>query len=135
MQRFSEGDRVRVGIPDETDPNHKRYHGVRGTVVAVINDDAGRATGDERDSLLFRVELEEVAWKTFAGTTCIHITGRPTSERSSCIAPDSTSVSDEENQSKFRIPANEEEVIEMAGAETDEEKNLAVTQARLIGDL
>ncbi len=58
MQRFSEGDRVRVDIPDETDPDHKRYHGVRGTVVATLEDDAGRATGDERDSLLFRVELE-----------------------------------------------------------------------------
>jgi hypothetical protein len=33
------------------------------------------------------------------------------------------------------IPADEEEVIDMAGAETDEEKNLAVAQARLIGDL
>lgn len=59
MQRFSEGDRVRVDIPDETDPDHERYHGVRGTVVATLEDDAGRATGDERDSLLFRVELED----------------------------------------------------------------------------
>jgi len=59
MQRFSEGDRVRVDIPDETDPGHERFHGVHGTVVAVLEDDAGRATGDERDSLLFRVELED----------------------------------------------------------------------------
>jgi len=36
MQRFSEGDRVRVDIPDETDPNHERYHGVRRPVVAVL---------------------------------------------------------------------------------------------------
>ena len=42
-------------------------------------------------------------------------------------------MSDEENQNKIRIPANEEEVIEMAGAETDAEKNLAIAQARLIG--
>jgi hypothetical protein len=48
-----------VDIPDETDPDHKRYHGVHGTVVSVLEDDAGRATGDERDSLLFRVELKE----------------------------------------------------------------------------
>ncbi|RKS81507.1 hypothetical protein BDK61_0793 [Haloarcula quadrata] len=34
-----------------------------------------------------------------------------------------------------QIPEGEEEVIDMAGAETDEEKNLAVAQARLIGDL
>jgi len=65
MQRFSEGDRVHVDIPDETDPDHERYHGVRGTVVAIINDDAGRATGDERDSLLFRVELEEGSMEDF----------------------------------------------------------------------
>jgi len=59
MQRFAEGDRVRVDIPDETDPDHERYHGVQGTVVAVLVDDAGQTTGDERDSLLFRVQLEE----------------------------------------------------------------------------
>jgi hypothetical protein len=28
-------------------------------VVAILEYDAGRATGDERDSLLFRVELED----------------------------------------------------------------------------
>jgi hypothetical protein len=59
MQRFSEGDRVRVDIPDETDPDHDEYHGRHGKVVAVLEDDAGRTTGDERDSLLFRVELED----------------------------------------------------------------------------
>jgi hypothetical protein len=59
MQRFSEGDRVRVDILDETDPDHERYHRVRGTVISVLEDEAGRATGDERDSLLFRVELED----------------------------------------------------------------------------
>ena len=65
MQRFSEGDRVRVDIPDETDPDYERFHGVRGTVVTVIEDDAGRATGDERDSLLFRVELEDGSVEDF----------------------------------------------------------------------
>lgn len=59
MQRFSEGDPVRVDIPDETDPDHERYHGVRGTVVEVFKDDAGSATGDERDSLLYRIEFED----------------------------------------------------------------------------
>lgn len=58
MQRFSEGDRVRIDIPDETDPDHDRYHGVHGTIIAVLEDDAGLTTGDERDSLLFRVDLE-----------------------------------------------------------------------------
>ena len=40
-----------------------------------------------------------------------------------------------EEQDGIRLSEDEEEVIEMAGAETDEEKNLAVAQARLIGDL
>jgi hypothetical protein len=44
-------------------------------------------------------------------------------------------MSDEQDENEIRIPADEEEVIDMAGAETDEEKNLAVAQARLIGDL
>lgn len=58
MQRFDEGDRVRIDIPDETDPDHDRYHGKGGTVVAELDDDAGRVTGDERDSTLFRVKLD-----------------------------------------------------------------------------
>ncbi|MXR52904.1 hypothetical protein GRX03_14990 [Halovenus sp. WSH3] len=44
-------------------------------------------------------------------------------------------MSDEQNQNEIRLPDDEEEVIDMAGAETDEEKNLAVAQARLIGDI
>ena len=41
MQRFSTGDRVRVDIPDETDPDHDQYHGEHGQVVGVLSDDAG----------------------------------------------------------------------------------------------
>ncbi|CDK38922.1 hypothetical protein [Halorubrum sp. AJ67] len=44
-------------------------------------------------------------------------------------------MSDEQNQDGIRVPADEEEAIDMAGAETEEEQNLAVAQARLIGDL
>ncbi|WP_155119989.1 hypothetical protein [Haloarcula rubripromontorii] len=45
-------------------------------------------------------------------------------------------MSDEKNENpKIRIPDDEEDVHEIAGAETDEEKALAVAQARLIGDL
>ncbi|WP_229380153.1 hypothetical protein [Haloterrigena salifodinae] len=58
MRRFTEGDRVRVDIPDETDPDHDQYHGSHGTIVDVLEDDAGFETGDERDSYLFRVELD-----------------------------------------------------------------------------
>jgi ribosomal protein L21E len=35
MDRPSEGDRVRIDIPDETDPDHALYHGEHGTVVAI----------------------------------------------------------------------------------------------------
>ncbi|AXG07442.1 hypothetical protein DU500_13970 [Haloplanus rubicundus] len=58
MESFSEGDRVRIDIPDETDPDHSQYHGEHGTIVAIINDHAGKVTGDERDSTLIRVKLE-----------------------------------------------------------------------------
>jgi ribosomal protein L21E len=58
MQRFSEGDAVRIDIPDETDPDHQEYHGDHGQVVAVLSDDAASLTDDERDSQLYRVALE-----------------------------------------------------------------------------
>lgn len=57
MQRFESGDRVRIDIPDETDPDF-RFHGKQGTVVETLSDDGGTETGDERDSILFRVELD-----------------------------------------------------------------------------
>jgi hypothetical protein len=45
-------------------------------------------------------------------------------------------MSDESNENpEVRLPDDEDEVIEMAGAETEEEQNLAVAQARLIGDI
>jgi ribosomal protein L21E len=58
MSGFTTGDRVRVDIPDTTDPHHDRYHGQHGTVVDVLEDDASRTTGDERDETIFRVELK-----------------------------------------------------------------------------
>jgi ribosomal protein L21E len=58
MNRFTKGDRVRVDIPDETDPDHDQYHGLHGTVVDVLEDDAGEVTGDDRDTTIYRVELE-----------------------------------------------------------------------------
>ncbi|GAB7095246.1 hypothetical protein JCM30237_23990 [Halolamina litorea] len=54
-----EGDRVRIDIPDKTDPDHERYHGRQGTIIEVLQDDAGESTGDERDSILYRVELDD----------------------------------------------------------------------------
>lgn len=59
----------------------------------------------------------------------------PISERSSRLPVDSTGMSDEQDEDEIRIPADQEEVAEIAGAETEEDKALAVAQARLIGDL
>lgn len=59
MRRFEPGDRVRIDIPDETDPDHDDWHGVRGVVVNIIEDDAGQETGDSRDSHLFAVETPD----------------------------------------------------------------------------
>lgn len=58
MPRFDRGDRVRIDLPDETDTDHADLHGDHGTVVAVLEDDAGAVTGDERDSLIYRVQLD-----------------------------------------------------------------------------
>lgn len=55
---FGVGDRVRVDIPDETDSDHPRLHGEQGEVVAVIEDDASDMTGDERDNVIYRVDLD-----------------------------------------------------------------------------
>lgn len=54
--RFVEGERVRVDIPDETDPDHD-FHGQHGKVKRVLSDDAGRETGDSRDSVLYRIRF------------------------------------------------------------------------------
>lgn len=57
MQRFMEGDRVRVDIPDADDPDHRRYHGTHGTIVKTIEDNADLLTGEERDGMIYRVKL------------------------------------------------------------------------------
>lgn len=54
---FEQGDRVRIDIPDETDPDHD-LHGQHGLVTDTLADDAGEQTGDERDSTIYRVRLE-----------------------------------------------------------------------------
>ncbi|WP_345782514.1 hypothetical protein [Halostagnicola sp. A-GB9-2] len=57
MNWLDVGDEVRVDIPDKDDPDFERLHGRHGTVVEVLEDDAGFVTGDPRDSLLYRIEL------------------------------------------------------------------------------
>lgn len=51
------GDKVRVDIPDKSDPDFE-YHREQGTIVEVIDDDLGSTTGDERSSKIYRVELD-----------------------------------------------------------------------------
>lgn len=68
MQRFSEGDRVRIDIPDESDPDHVHLHGKHGVIREVLSDDAYLETGDERDQLLYRIKLDggesvDVRWR------------------------------------------------------------------------
>lgn len=54
----AEGNRVRIDIPDETDPDH-HLHGEHGRIVDIIEDDAGVETGDERDSTLYRIGIDD----------------------------------------------------------------------------
>ena len=58
MTEFGQGDRVRVDIPDETDPDHERFHGQHGIILMKISDDAGSLTNDDRDSVVYQVELD-----------------------------------------------------------------------------
>lgn len=58
MQHISEGGRVRIDIPDETDPDHQKYHGRHGEVVVVLSDDADSVTAEERDSQIYRIAFD-----------------------------------------------------------------------------
>lgn len=62
---FSKGDRVRIDIPNQDDPDFERFHGEQGVVVDVLDDAAGSETGDTRDSQLYRVELDTGAMMDF----------------------------------------------------------------------
>ena len=55
-KQFGAGDRVRIDIPDEQDPDFTTYHGVHGTVVDIVPDEAYAVTGDERDAFIYQVE-------------------------------------------------------------------------------
>lgn len=54
---FDIGDRVRIDIPDETDPDFQ-FHGKNGEIISIIRDDASDITGDPQDDGLYRVELD-----------------------------------------------------------------------------
>lgn len=59
MDRFGIGDHVRIDIPDKDDPDFERLHGLEGTIVDALEDNAGIETGDERDSVIYRVALAD----------------------------------------------------------------------------
>ncbi|WP_370515553.1 hypothetical protein [Halorhabdus sp. CUG00001] len=58
MKQFTQGDRVRVDIPDESDIDYEQFHGQHGTIVSILSDDAGTVTGGDQDSQLYRVEFD-----------------------------------------------------------------------------
>lgn len=55
--KLNVGDRVRIDIPDETDPDHK-HHGKNGEIIAMVSDEASAVTGDPKDDGIYRVELD-----------------------------------------------------------------------------
>ncbi len=57
MPEFEMGDRVRIDIPDEADPDFQSFHGRHGEVVDVLTDDASAITGREEDAVLYRVRF------------------------------------------------------------------------------
>lgn len=58
LTEFNVGDRVRVDIPDEADPDYDIHHGRQGEVAEVIVDDAGEETLDERDSIIYQIKFD-----------------------------------------------------------------------------
>ena len=58
MQRFAEGDRGRIDIPDTSDVEYEQFHGENGTMVSVLRDDTGAVTGNEQDSQIYRVNFD-----------------------------------------------------------------------------
>jgi len=57
MSKYNIGDRIRIDIHDETAPDHDRYHGKHGKIVDIFEDEAGKLTGDGRDSIIYRVQF------------------------------------------------------------------------------
>jgi ribosomal protein L21E len=58
MTEHEPGDRVRIDIPDTSDPDH-HLHGEHGTVQSILEDDVVSVTGRNADSILYTIELEE----------------------------------------------------------------------------
>lgn len=70
VKEVSTGDRVRVDIPDVSDPDYELYHGRHGTVAAVLSDDLGEVSGSSSDSIIYRVEFDSGEEVDFRGVIC-----------------------------------------------------------------
>lgn len=58
MPDYDVGDRVRIDIPNETNPNHDQYHEEHGTIVDILEDDSDAFSGDEQESSIYRIQLD-----------------------------------------------------------------------------
>lgn len=67
MEELEPGKRVRIDIPDETDPDYSQFHGEHGTIVSTITDDLSEISGKEGQSTIYRVELDSGATMDFRG--------------------------------------------------------------------
>lgn len=57
-QQFTEGDSVRIDIPDENDIDHA-YHGRHGDVIDILTDDLHRLTGNPQDKYLYTIQFSD----------------------------------------------------------------------------
>lgn len=55
---YDEGDHVEISIPDPSDLDH-RFHGYRGEIVDILEDDLSSITGEPEDDFLYTVDLEQ----------------------------------------------------------------------------
>lgn len=58
MSPFEIGDRIRIDVPNESDPDFD-LHGQHGEIVNKLNDDASDITGIDADDDLYRVKLDD----------------------------------------------------------------------------
>lgn len=58
MPDYHAGDRVKIDLPNESNPNHDPYHEEHGTIVDSLEDDSNTLGGDEQDSNIYRIHLD-----------------------------------------------------------------------------
>jgi len=58
MSQYDVGDRVRIDIPDKTDPDHDQYHGEHGKITDILEDEASKLTGEQLDSIIYQIKLD-----------------------------------------------------------------------------